>query len=216
MTVKILLVDDHPMIRHGLLTLLKNVADFQVVGEANDGLEALRELDLKKPDILVIDLMMPNLNGLDVLPKVKKLSPATRPIIFSMQSADIYVMEAFRAGAMGYVLKDTGPVEIVAAIQAVIKGDRYVSDRIAAILRSAVFTDTERPLQSQENLSPREREVLKLAAEGKSSAEIGKALMISPRTVETHRANLMKKLGMHNQAELIRYAIRREILAMNK
>jgi two-component system, NarL family, response regulator NreC len=216
MTVKILLVDDHPMIRHGLLTLLKNVADFQVVGEANDGLEALRELDLKKPDILVIDLMMPNLNGLDVLPKVKKLSPATRPIIFSMQSADIYVMEAFRAGAMGYVLKDTGPVEIVAAIQAVIKGDRYVSDRIAAILRSAVFTDTERPLQSQENLSPREREVLKLAAEGKSSAEIGKALMISPRTVETHRANLMKKLGMHNQAELIRYAIRREILAMDK
>ena len=216
MTVKILLVDDHPMIRHGLLTLLKNVAGFQVVGEANDGLEALRELDLKKPDILVIDLMMPNLNGLDVLPKVKKLSPATRAIIFSMQSADLYVMEAFRAGAMGYVLKDTGPVEIVAAIQAVIKGDRYVSDRIAAILRSAVFTGSERPLQLHEILSPREREVLQMTAEGKSSAEIGKALMISPRTVETHRANLMKKLDVRNQAELIRYVIRREILAMDK
>jgi two-component system, NarL family, response regulator NreC len=215
MTVKILLVDDHPMIRHGFQSLFKNVDDFQIVGEASDGLEALRELDLKKPDILVIDLMMPNLNGLEVLPQVKKLSPATRTIIFSMQSADVYVLEALRAGAMGYVLKDTGPGEIVTAIQAVLKGDRYLSERIAALLSMGSAKGMKPPPNRSETLTAREREVLQMAAEGKSSSEIGEALMISPRTVEIHRANVMKKLGLRNRAELIRFAIERGILPLD-
>lgn len=216
MTVKILLVDDHPMIRHGLKNLLKDEADFQVVGEASDGLEALREIDLRKPDILVIDLMMPNLNGLEVLPQVKKLSPATRIIVFSMQSADLYVMEAFRAGAMGYLLKDTGAGEIVAAIQSVIQGNRYISERISNLLSSIDTIDSNSPPDLYETLTTREREVLQMAAEGKSSTEIGEALVISPRTVEIHRGKVLKKLGLRNHAELIRYAIRRGIIPMEE
>lgn len=216
MTVKILLVDDHPMIRHGLKNLLKDEADFQVVGEASDGLEALREIDLRKPDILVIDLMMPNLNGLEVLPQVKKLSPATRIIVFSMQSADLYVMEAFRAGAMGYLLKDTGAGEIVAAIQSVIQGNRYISERISNLLSSIDTIDSNSPPDLYETLTTREREVLQMAAEGKSSTEIGEALVISPRTVEIHRGKVLKKLGLRNHAELIRYAIRRGIILMEE
>lgn len=215
MPVKILLVDDHPMILQGFKNLFKQIADFQIVGEAKDGLEALRELDLKKPDILVIDVMMPNLNGLEVLPQVSKLSPATRTIVFSMQSADLYVREALRCGAMGYVLKDAGAGEIVTAIQTVLKGERYLSERIAVLFSSAVLPAAELPSPMYETLTSREREVFQMAAEGKSSSEIGEALVISPRTVEIHRAKIMKKLGLRNQAELIRYAIRRGILPMD-
>lgn len=216
MTVRILLVDDHPMIRHGLKNLLGNVSDFQVIGEAGDGLEALHELDLKKPDILVIDLMMPNLNGLEVLPQVRKLSPATHTIVFSMQSADPYVTEALRAGAMGYLLKDTGAGEIVDAIQSIIKGNRYVSEKIAGVLDAESVKGREPVTDMYETLTTREREVLQMTAEGKSSTEIGDKLIISPRTVEVHRSKLMKKLGLRNHAELIRYAIKRGILTMEE
>lgn len=216
MTVKIVLVDDHPMILQGFKNLLEHVSDFKIVGEASDGLGALREIDIKKPDILVMDVMMPNLNGLEVLPQVNKLSPATRTIIFSMQSADLYVTEALKCGAMGYVLKDAGAGEIVAAIQAVLKGDRYLSDRIAGLFKSAVLTGAEPPSHLYETLTPREREVFQMTAEGKSSSEIGETLVISPRTVEVHRAKIMKKLGLRNQADLIRYAIRRGILPIDE
>ena len=212
MTVSIILVDDHPMIRHGLRTLLSNVADFQVIGEASDGLKGLQEVDLRKPDILVLDLMMPNLNGLEVLSQIRKLSPATRTIVFSMQSADVYVLEALRAGAMGYLLKDMGASEIVAAIQSVIQGNRYVSQRISRLL-DVKNTNGQAIVPDMYNtLTAREREILQMTAEGKSSTEIGDTLVISPRTVEVHRGRLMKKLGVRNQAELIRYAIKRGIL----
>jgi len=215
MTVKILLVDDHPMIRHGLRNLLADTPNFQVVGEASDGLEALQELDLRKPDVLVVDLMMPNLNGLEVLAQVKKISPATHTIVFSMQSAAPYVMEALRAGAMGYLLKDTGAGEIVAAIRSVMQGDRYLSERVAKLLE---VENQEHDLipDLYATLTMREREVLQMVAEGKSSTEIGEKLSISPRTVEIHRSKLMKKLSLKNQAELIRYAIKRGILPMEE
>jgi DNA-binding NarL/FixJ family response regulator len=216
MTVTVLLVDDHPMIRQGLRNLLGDVSDFQIIGEAGDGVEALRELDLKKPDILIMDMMMPNLNGLEVLAQVRKFSPATRTIVFSMQSAEPYVVEALRAGAAGYLLKDTGPGELVDAIHSVLQGHQYLSKQVSDRMETIRNQGDGFPLDLYQTLTTREREILQMAVEGRSSAEIGDKLAISPRTVEIHRSKLMKKLGLRNQAELIRYAIKRGILSMDE
>jgi DNA-binding NarL/FixJ family response regulator len=215
MSVTILLVDDHPMIRKGLHDLLSGISDFQIVGEASDGLEALRELELKKPDVLVIDMMMPNLNGLEVLMQTRKISPHTRTIIFSMQSADVYLIEAIRAGAAGYILKDTGPGEIVEAIHTVMGGDRYLSGQLLEKLDANNFRGRNAALDLQQTLTMREREIIQMVAEGRSSNQIGNKIGISPRTVEIHRSNLMKKLGLKNQAELILYAIKHGIMQLD-
>jgi len=215
MTVTILLVDDHPMIRQGLRNLLGDVSDFQVVGEASDGLEALREIELKKPDVLVIDIMMPNLNGLGVLVQIQKLSPHTQAIVFSMQSAEVYVIEAMRAGAAGYILKDTGPGEIVQAIYAVMSGNRYLSEQLSVWLEENSLRVDGMPVDLQQTLTMREREIIQMVAEGQSSNQIGNKIGISPRTVEIHRSNLMKKLNLKNQAELILYAIKHGIIALD-
>lgn len=216
MTVTVLLVDDHPMIRQGLRNLLGDVPDFQVIGEAGDGLEAIRKIELTKPDVMVIDMMMPNLNGLEVLMQIKKLSPATRTIVFSMQSAEPYVVEALRAGAAGYILKDAGPGELVDAIHSVLQGNRYLSEGLSKRLEAGIPKVEDTPLDLYQTLTTREREILQMAAEGSSSAEIGDKLSISPRTVEIHRSRFLKKLGLRNQAELVRYAIKRGILPMDE
>lgn len=215
MTVTILLVDDHPMIRQGLHNLLSGVSNFRIIGEASDGIEAIHKIGLTKPDVLVLDLMMTNLNGLEVLLQVKKISPATHTIVFSMQSADAYIVEALRAGAAGYVLKDTGPAEIVTAIHSVLRGNRYLSERLSERLEAAELRVEDAPLDLYQTLTTREREILQMVAEGRSSIEIGDKLVISPRTVEIHRSKLMKKLGLRNQAELIRYTIKRGILSID-
>jgi DNA-binding NarL/FixJ family response regulator len=216
MTVTVLLVDDHPMIRQGLRNLLGDVPDFQVIGEAGDGVEAIRKIELTKPDVMVIDMMMPNLNGLEVLMQIKKLSPATRTIVFSMQSAEPYVVEALRAGAAGYILKDAGPGELIAAIHSVLQGNRYLSEGLSQRLEAGGPKVEDAPLDLYQTLTTREREILQMAAEGSSSTEIGEKLSISPRTVEIHRSRLLKKLGLRNQAELVRYAIKRGILPMDE
>ena len=216
MTVTVLLVDDHPMIRQGLRNLVASERDFQVVGEAGDGVEALQKIQLTRPDVLIIDMMMPNLNGLEVLLQVKKLSPRTRTIVFSMQSAEPYVVEALRAGADGYILKETGPGELIAAIHSVLQGDRFLSEKLSERLEENGVSVENAPLDLYQSLTMREREILQMAAEGWSSTEIGHKLGISPRTVELHRSRFLKKLGLRNQAELVRYAIRRGILPMDE
>jgi two-component system, NarL family, response regulator NreC len=216
MTVSVLLVDDHPMIRQGLRNLLSEVPDFQIIGEAGDGLEAIHKIELTKPDVLVIDMMMPNLNGLEVLLQIKKLSPATRTVVFSMQSAEPYVVEALRAGAAGYILKDAGPGELVDAIHSILQGNRYLSEGLSERLEANGLRVEDAPLDLYQTLTTREREILQMAAEGRSSAEIGDKLSISPRTVEIHRSRFLKKLGLRNQAELVRYAIKRGILTMDE
>lgn len=216
MTVTVLLVDDHPMIRQGLRNLVASESDFQVVGEAGDGVEALQKIQLTRPDVLIIDMMMPNLNGLEVLVQVKKLSPRTRTIVFSMQSAEPYVVEALRAGADGYILKETGPGELIAAIHSVLQGDRFLSEKLSERLEANGVSVENAPLDLYQSLTMREREILQMAAEGWSSTEIGHKLGISPRTVELHRSRFLKKLGLRNQAELVRYAIRRGILPMDE
>lgn len=216
MTVTVLLVDDHPMIRQGLRNLVASEEDFQVVGEAGDGVEALQKIQLTRPDVLIIDMMMPNLNGLEVLLQVKKLSPRTRTIVFSMQSAEPYVVEALRAGADGYILKETGPGELIDAIRSVLQGNRYLSERLSERLEAKGIRVENAPLDLYQSLTMREREILQMAAEGRSSTEIGHKLGISPRTVELHRSRFLKKLGLRNQAELVRYAIKRGILPMDE
>jgi DNA-binding NarL/FixJ family response regulator len=216
MTVTVLLVDDHPMIRQGLRNLVSSESDFQVVGEAGDGVEALQKIELTRPDVLIVDMMMPNLNGLEVLLQVKRLSPGTRTIVFSMQSAAPYVAEALRAGADGYILKETGPGELIAAIHSVLQGDRFLSERLSERLEANGISVENAPLDLYQSLTMREREILQMAAEGSSSTEIGHKLGISPRTVELHRSRFLKKLGLRNQAELVRYAIKRGILPMEE
>ncbi len=158
---------------------------------------------------------MPGLNGLEVLRQLKNLSPLTHAIVLSMQSANAYVVEALNLGADGYVLKDTGPGELVAAIHTVILGNRFISEKLLERIESIGKNVDDAPMDTYQTLTAREREVLQLTVEGKSSTEIGEKLVISPRTVEVHRSKLMKKLALHNQTELIRYAIKRGILSMD-
>lgn len=215
MTVTVLLADDHPIVRQGLRHLLEEEPGVTIVGEASDGLQAVQLTENFKPNVLILDMMMPALNGLEVLRQVKERSPDTSSIVLSMQSADVYVVEALRAGALGYVLKETGPSELLGAVQQVVHGQRYLSPRISERLINVLLENTEKlPADPYQSLTNREREVLQMAAEGLSTSEIAKRLSISPRTAELHRGRMMNKLGLHNQTELIRYALKRGILPM--
>ncbi|MBI4637219.1 MAG: response regulator transcription factor [Candidatus Rokubacteria bacterium] len=209
----IIVADDHPVVREGVRTLLAREADLAVVGEEGDGLKVVELVERLRPNVLVLDLMLPGLNGLEVVRQVSKRSPHTRTVILSMHASEAYVLEALRNGAAAYVLKDSGGAELVKAVRDVVAGRRYLSaplsDRaIDAYLERA----TNSPLDLYETLTTREREVLQLAAEGSSAAQIGARLSISARTAETHRANLMRKLGLQSQSELIRYAMRQGLL----
>jgi len=214
-SVTLLLVDDHPIIRQGLRHLFEGEPEFRVVGEAEDGVEALRLVERLKPNILVVDMMMPGLNGLEVLRQIKKISPTTRAIVLSMQSADAYVIEALKNGAAGYVLKETGPGELVNAVHEVIQGNQYLSAKLSEKLQASGRRIIDTPTDAYETLTSREREILQMTAEGRTSQEIGEKLIISPRTVEIHRRNLINKLGIKNQAGLIRFAIKYGILPMD-
>ena len=209
----IVLADDHPVVRRGLRALLEAVPDFRVAGETGDGLEAVRLVEELRPQVLVLDLMMPGVGGLEVARQVNHRFPTTRVVILSMHANEAYVLEALRNGASGYVLKDAGGGELVQAVRAVVAGGRYLSPPLS---ERAIAAYVERaksaPLDPVGELTTREREVFGLAAEGQSSADIAARLGISPRTAETHRANLMRKLGLHNQTDLVRFAIRQGIL----
>jgi DNA-binding NarL/FixJ family response regulator len=215
-SVTLLLADDHPIVLQGLRHLLECEPGFHILGEAGDGVEALQLVDRLKPDILVVDMMMPGVNGLEVLRQVKKISPATRTIVLSMQSADAYVVEALRSGAAGYVLKETGPGELVHAVHEVVQGNRFLSAKLTERLRAGTERIEQTPLDAYETLTAREREILQMTVEGRTSAEIGEKLMISPRTVEVHRSNISIKLGIKNQADLIRFALKHGILPMDE
>lgn len=215
MTVTVLLADDHPIVRQGLRHLFEEESEIKIVGEASDGLQAVQLTEKLKPNVLILDIMMPDLNGLEVLRQVKERSPGTSCIVLSMQSADVYVVEALKAGALGYVLKETGPSEMLNALQQVVRGQRYLSPRISERLIDVLIQTVEKaPADPYQTLTNREREVMQMAAEGLSSSEIGKRLSISPRTAELHRGRMMNKMGLRNQTELIRYALKRGILPL--
>jgi len=207
------LADDHDLVRQGVKTILGAEPEFRIVGEAGDGPEALGLVERLGPNVLVIDLMMPGLGGLDVTRQVARRFPQTRVVILSIHDKAAYVLEALRSGATAYVLKDGPAANLVNAVHAAAAGRRYLSPPLSerAIELYAKTAKEARP-DAYERLTPREREVLQLAAEGHTTAAIAARLGIRPRTAEAHRASLMRKLGLRTQADLIRLALQRGIL----
>jgi DNA-binding NarL/FixJ family response regulator len=212
-TVSIILADDHRVVRQGLRAVLETEPSFRIVGDADNGLEATRLVERLRPNVLILDVMMPGLNGLEVIRRARKLSPQTHVVVLSMHRDESYVLEALKNGAVAYVLKDSSAEELVKAVNEAMAGRRYLSPLLS---QSAIDTYVERAanekLDSYKSLTGREREVFQLAAEGHTNAEIAKRLFISPRTVEIHRAKVMQKLGLRNHTDLIRFALKRGIL----
>jgi DNA-binding NarL/FixJ family response regulator len=209
------LVDDHPIVRQGLRALLEGEDDCRVVGEAADGLTAVELIVRLRPQVAVIDVQLPDLNGLEVARRVNTQAPATRVVILSMFADEPYVLEALQHGALAYVLKAAATTDLIVAVHSVIAGRRYLSAPLSERAIDAYTqraAESERPLDRYELLTAREREVLQLAAQGLSNAEIGERLIISPRTAETHRTNLLCKLGLRTQTDLVRFAISRGLL----
>lgn len=214
--ISIILADDHQIVRQGLRSLLDAEADMKVVGCAATGLEAVELVNKLRPEILVTDMMMPELNGIEVTRQALQRSPATRVIVLSMHSNEGYVTQALRNGALGYVLKDSSLEELVDAVRSVLSGRRYLSESISErMIETYIQKELDASVDDPyETLTNREREVIQMVAEGHSSTEIAERLTISARTVETHRSNLMRKLSLGNQTELIRFAIRKGILPL--
>ena len=210
---RIVLAEDHQIVRQGLVALLAANADLEVVGEAEDGLQAVQLVERLHPDALVLDLMMPGLNGVQVTRQTKQRSPETAVIILSMHANEAYVLDALAAGAMAYVLKRSTAADLVHAIYEALAGRRYLSPPLSERLVEAYIQKAKaEQFDPYMTLTPREAEILQLAAEGHTNVEMGKRLSISPRTVEMHRANFMSKLGLRTQADLVQYALQRGIL----
>jgi two-component system, NarL family, response regulator NreC len=208
--IRVIVVDDHPVVRSGLRVLLDAEDDIEVVGEAGDAREAVFELRSGKPDVILLDVVMPGETGIEALPKLLHEAPEAKVLVLSMQDDPSYVREAFAAGAAGYVLKEAADTEVVAAIREVADGGRYVHPALGARLVTAEAES--RAAAEADPLSDREREVLRLLALGHTNQEIAKLLFISVRTAETHRAHIMQKLQFSTRAELVRYALANNLL----
>ncbi len=210
----ILLVDDHPIVRHGVRGVFETVKDLKVIGEASNGLEAISMAQKLHPDVILLDLMMKGISGIEATRQIKKIAPGSGVIIFSMVGTEHYVMEALRAGVGGYILKDTASEELILAVREVAAGHRFLG---SGLLDRTIDTFLEMTKNSStdllDTLSEREREVLYLSAQDKTSAEIAKHLVVSRRTVEAQRASIFRKLGIQNQRELISYAAKKGLLA---
>jgi two-component system response regulator NreC len=214
---RLLLADDHAVVRLGLRRLLEGEPDLDVVGEVGNGLEVLAEVDRLHPDVLLLDLMMPGLSGLEALRQVKKRHPKVRVVILSMHANEAYVFEALRNGAAAYVLKGSDGSEVKEAVRAVLAGRRYLSPPLSERAIQSYLEKADGVVRdAYDSLSGREREVLQLSAEGHSNSEIAARLFISRRTVESHRAKLFEKLGLHSQTDLVRYALRRGIIKLDE
>jgi len=209
-TIRVLIVDDHAVVRSGIRLLLAQEPDLEPVGEAGTGREALFQARDLKPDVVLMDVVMPDQTGLDVLPQLLHELPDTKVLLLSMQDDPRYVREEFAAGASGYVLKEAADAEVVAAVREVARGGRYVNPELGARLVAAEADAARRA--EEDPLSEREREVLRLLALGHTNQEIAKQLYISVRTAETHRAHIMQKLRLQSRAELVRYAIAQGLL----
>src|SRR5436305_2482552 len=208
--VRVLIVDDHAVVRTGIRLLLDQEPDIEPVGEAGSGREAIFESRSLEPDVILMDVVMPDGNGLDVIPTLLHERPEAKVLVLSMQDDPQYVRQAFTAGASGYVLKEAADTDVVSAIREVARGGRYVHPELGARL---VAAETEERKRAEEDpLSEREREVLRMLALGHTNQEIAKQLYISVRTAETHRAHIMQKLRLSSRAELVRYALDQGLL----
>jgi two-component system, NarL family, response regulator NreC len=208
--IQVVVVDDHAVVRSGLRLLLAAEGDLEVVGEAGDAREAVFEVRAHKPDVILLDVVMPGESGIEAVPKLLREAPDAKVLVLSMQDDPNYVREAFAAGASGYVLKEAADAEVVDAIRQVAAGGRYVHPVLGA--RMVAAEAAAQAEAESDPLSDREREVLRLLALGHTNQEIAKQLFISVRTAETHRAHIMRKLRLDTRAELVRYAIERGLL----
>jgi DNA-binding NarL/FixJ family response regulator len=214
MSITVLLADDHAVVRDGLRALLQENTDIEVVGEASDGRLVVKEARRLRPDIIVMDINMPNRNGIEATQVLHDELPATRVIILSMHSSSEHIFRALQAGARGYLLKDSAGAEVVAAVRSVHQGKRYLSAAIAEAVLEDYVRDGK-PASPLEALSAREREILQLVAEGRTSAEIATMLFLSPKTVETYRSRLMHKIGVADVPGLVKYALQHGVISLS-
>lgn len=213
--IRILLADDHHLVRAGLRALLQSLPDVLVVGECSDGRSAVEQAKTLTPNIALVDIAMPGLNGLDATAQIVAASPQTRVLILSMHTDAEYVRQALRAGAAGYLVKNAAPEELGLAVQALMRGETWLSPSISRVVVEGYLGGpaTEHPLAQ---LTPRQREILQLIAEGRSTKQIAAALAVSIKTIETHRAQLMERLGVHDVAGLVRLAIRHGLVSADR
>lgn len=206
--VRVVLADDHVLVRSGLRALVEQVPGYEVVGEAGDGEALLEAVEAHQPDLAIVDIQMPHLGGIDALDRIKRGASAPKVLILSMHSADDYVLRALRSGADGYLLKDAAASELGKALDTLQRGERYLSPKVSETLANV----SHRLDESPPALSPRQREVLRLIARGRATKEIAFELGLSPKTVESHRAQIMERLGIRDIAGLVRYALRNGLI----
>jgi two-component system response regulator NreC len=213
--IRVLLVEDHTIVRKGLRSLLDGEAGIEVIGEAEDGREAVEKVGQLLPDVVLMDITMPSLNGLEATRQIKKRFPEVKVVILTVHANEEYIFQILRAGASGYLVKQAAPTELLSAIQAAYRGESFLSPSISRKVIAEYIQQAEATAEkdSYDQLTDREREVLQLIAEGHPNREIADLLHISVKTVETHRANLMDKLDVHSTAELTQYAIRKGVIS---
>lgn len=209
---RILLVDDHTILRHGLKKLVESKHEYEVVGEAADGLAAVKLARALQPDLVVMDISMPNMTGLQAIVEIREAAPRAKVMILTMHDSEEYIRQFLKQGAVGYLLKDTASEELLAAIAEIRRGGSYFSAAIASRLSAARRSGSEPTGTRYDSLTKQELKVLKMLAEGKSNKEIAALLFISPKTVETHRTHIMKKLDLHDITELVRMAIKMNLI----
>jgi DNA-binding NarL/FixJ family response regulator len=210
--LRIFLADDHSLVRRGIRSLLGVHSEWEVCGEATDGKEALEKVNQLNPDVLILDINMPELNGLEVTRRVHRMCPKVEVLVLTVQDSEQAMKQALEAGARGYMLKSDAGNELLAAVETVRRHHLFLSSQTSRMLRESSAPQAKNDVTLKQPLSPRERQFLQLLAEGRSTKEIATALEITIKTAETHRANIMRKLDLHHVTELVRYAIRNQIV----
>ena len=213
--IRVLLADDHTLFRAGIRALMRTVSDLEIVAEASNGREALRLIVASHPDVVLMDIMMPSLNGLDATARIGRILPRTRVVILSMNADEDSVLKALRAGAAGYLVKTAAPTELELAVRAVARGERFLSSAVSEHVVSACLGRVDREQSSLDRLTLRQREVLQLIAEGNTTKQIASRLNIGTKTAEAYRGELMKLLEIHDIASLTRYAIRAGLVSVD-
>ena len=212
---RMVIAEDHTILREGLRSLLSSSPEFEIVGEAEDGREAIQSVEKYKPDLILTDLSMPRMNGMEAIREIKRVSPKTRIVVLTVHKTEEYILATFKAGAHGYLLKDSTHSELIKALKKVLSGKQYISPEISEKVIEG-YLEGKKTLKAQtpwETLTPRERVILKLIAEGCKNKKIADDLCISIKTVEKHRSNLMEKLNLHNVQALTAYAIERGLVS---
>ena len=211
--IRVLLADDHTILRDGIRALLDDQADIEVIGEAEDGLSTVKMVGKLKPDVVIMDIAMPLLNGLEATRQIQRDYPQVKVLILTMHENEEYIRQVLAAGALGYVLKDAAAQDLLGAIRAVHRGEAVLSPAITRlVIEDYLRWGDIRPADTSNGLTPREREILQLIAEGYTNKEIAEILSLSVKTIQSHRSNLMSKLDLHDRGELIKYAIQKKII----